>query len=260
MTPKREKSVYNPTSPAVEQAAQLLLYLGKQKENSINLTTICKDIGIHKSKGFSLLNTLSKYDFIIKDSATKAYSLGPALIPLARKAREKIDINAIAKDHLQKLANETRASALFGVICNDQFYIAGKYDGNDKLSVIVRQHQSLHITHGSHGKAVFSFLDEKEQQRILDSNQCFFHGDNENFDHARFEKELIFCKKNGYAVDNGECTPGTLAVSAPVFDHNNKVTAGIVLVGTFTEDKFETFGKMTAEAGRIISKQAGAQF
>ena len=165
-TPKREKSAYSPTSPAVEQAAQLLLYLGKQKDNSINLTTICKDIGIHKSKGFSLLNTLSKYDFIIKDSATKAYSLGPALLPLARKAREKIDINAIAKDHLQKLANETRASALFGIICNDQFYIAGKYDGNDKLSVTVRQHQSLHITHGSHGKAVFSFLDEKEQQRI----------------------------------------------------------------------------------------------
>ena len=258
MTTEKKKSVYRPTSPAVEQAAQLLLCLGKN--NDMGLTAICKEIGIHKSKGFSILNSLAQYDLITKDGKTKTYSLGPALMPLARKAREKLDINAIAKDHLQKLANETKASVLLGIICNDQFYIAGKYDGNDKLSVTVRQYQSLHITHGSHGKAIFAFLNETDRQRIFDSDQLFFHGDNiDSLDKKRLEQELKFCRENGYAVDNGEITPGITAVSAPVFDHNNEVTAAIVLVGTFTKDKFETFGKMIAVTGRTISKQAGAQ-
>ena len=258
MTTEKKKSVYRPTSPAVEQAAQLLLCLGKS--NDMGLTAICKEIGIHKSKGFSILNSLAQYDLITKDGKTKTYSLGPALMPLARKAREKLDINAIAKDHLQKLANETKASVLLGIICNDQFYIAGKYDGNDKLSVTVRQYQSLHITHGSHGKAIFAFLNETDRQRIFDSDQLFFHGDNiDSLDKKRLEQELKFCRENGYAVDNGEITPGITAVSAPVFDHNNEVTAAIVLVGTFTKDKFETFGKMIAVTGRTISKQAGAQ-
>ncbi|MBU1344595.1 MAG: IclR family transcriptional regulator [Proteobacteria bacterium] len=259
MTAEMKKSVYNPTSPAVEQAAQLLLCLGKNKDNSMSLTTICKEIHIHKSKGFSILNALAQYDLITKDYNTKTYSLGPALLPLAQKAKEKLDINAIAKDHLQNLAIETKSSVLLGIICNDQFYIAGKYDGNDKLSVTVRQHQSLHITHGSHGKAIFAFLTKKEQQRIIDSNQLFFHGTIESFDKNRLEQELDFCRKNGYAVDNGEITPGITAVSAPVFDHNNAVAAGIVLVGTFTQDKFETFGKMIAKTSRIISRQAGAK-
>jgi len=259
MTAQRKKSTYSPTSPAVEQAARLLLCLGKHQNNNMSLTAICKEIGIHKSKGFSILNALSQYDLITKDSATKTYSLGPALMPLAQKAREKLDINAIAKNHLQKLANETKASVLLGIICNDQFYIAGKYDGNDKLSVTVRQYQSLHITHGSHGKAVFGFLKEKEQQRIIDSGQLFFHGDINDLDFQRLEQEILFCRENGYAIDNGEITPGITAVSAPVFDHNNEVTAGIVLVGTFADDKFKTFGKKVAAAGRIISKQAGAQ-
>lgn len=258
MTTEKKKSVYRPTSPAVEQAAQLLLCLGKN--NDMGLTAICKEIGIHKSKGFSILNSLAQYDLITKDGKTKTYSLGPALMPLARKAREKLDINAIAKDHLQKLANETKASVLLGIICNDQFYIAGKYDGNDKLSVTVRQYQSLHITHGSHGKAIFAFLNETDRQRIFDSDQLFFHGDSiDSLDKKRLEQELKFCRENGYAVDNGEITPGITAVSAPVFDHNNEVTAAIVLVGTFTKDKFETFGKMIAVTGRTISKQAGAQ-
>lgn len=259
MTSKKKKSIYSPTSPAVKQAAQLLLCLGKQQDHNMNLTSICKEIGIHNSKGFSILNALSQYGLITKDNATKAYSLGPALIPLAQKAKEKFDINAIAKEHLQKLANETKGSVLLGIICDDQFYITGKYDGNDKLSVTVRQYQSLHITHGSHGKAIFAFLNEKDKQRIIDSNQLFFHGDFDAFDSQRLEQELLFCRKNGYAVDNGEVTPGITAVSAPVFDHNNEVTAGIVLVGTFTKEKFEILGKKIAATGRIISKQAGAQ-
>jgi DNA-binding IclR family transcriptional regulator len=147
MTTEKKKTTYCPMSPAVEQAAQLLLCLGKNTGNDMGLTRICKEIGIHKSKGYSILNALAQYDLITKNGQTKTYCLGPALIPLARKAREKFDITAIAKDHLQSLANETRASVLLGIIVNDQFYIAGKYDGNDKLSVTVRQHQSLHITH-----------------------------------------------------------------------------------------------------------------
>lgn len=259
MTAKK-KDAYPPTSPAVEQAAQLLLCLGKNEGMDYGLTTLCNKIGIHKSKGYSILNALARYDFISKDSKTKTYSLGPALMPLARKARERLDINAIAKGHLQTLAQETKTSVLLGIICNDQFYIAGKYDGNDKLSITVRQYQSLPITHGSHGKAIFAFLDEKEQQRIIATNQLYFHGESGNFDPEKLDQELALCRKNGYAVDNGEVTPGITAVSAPVFDHNNAVSAGIVLVGTFTEEKIESLGKKVAAAGRIISRQAGAQF
>ncbi len=140
MKGEKKKSTYSPTSPAVEQAARLLLCLGKNKDNDMGLTAICEEIGIHKSKGYSILNALSRYDLITKDTRTKAYSLGPALMPLARKAKEKLDINVIAKKHLKTLANDTKASVLLGIIFNDQFYISGKYDGNDNLTVTVRQH------------------------------------------------------------------------------------------------------------------------
>ena len=180
MTAQTKKSAYKPSAPAVEQAARLLLCLGKAKQNDLGLTAICSEIGIHKSKGFSILNALAQYDLVTKDEQTKTYCLGPALMPLARKAREKLDINEIAKKHLQALANETGTSVLLGIISNDQFYISGKYDGNDKLSVTVRQHQSLHITHGAHGKAIFAFLDQTSQDRIFDSDQLFFHGEAED--------------------------------------------------------------------------------
>lgn len=180
-------------------------------------------------------------------------------MPLGRRATEKLDITSVAKKHLQILANDTRSSLLLGVVSNDQFYIAAKYDGNNMLSLTVRQYQSLHITHGAHGKAIFSFLDKKEQQRILDSNQLFFHGSVDSLDKDRLEKEIKLCRKNGYAIDNGELAPGTRAVSAPVFDHNNDVNAGIVLVGTFSEDQFKEYGEKTVATANRISELLGAQ-
>ena len=258
MTNTPKKNIYSPTSPAVDQAAQLLLRLGKHEAPEMNLTTICKEIGIHKSKGFAILNALCRYDLVTKDPKTKGYALGPALIPLGRKAREKIDINEIAKSHLQGLATDTRTCVLLGIISNDQFYISCKFDGNPKLSVTVRLHQSLHITHGAHGKAIFAFLGDDALETACDTNPSFFHGDPEDLDKNRLCTELAACRKNGYAVDNGEITSGTRAVSAPVFDHNNRVIAAVVIVGTFKEQRFKELGRKTARTARVISKAAGA--
>ncbi len=127
------------------------------------------------------------------------------------------------------------------------------------MSVTIRQHQSLHISHGAHGKAIFAFLDDPARDRLLDTDQLFFHGEPEDLDRQRLSRELANCRTNGYAVDNGEVTPGITAVSAPVFNHKNSVTAAIVLVGTFTQDKFERLGRQTAAAARLISRKAGAR-
>ena len=78
MTTQKKKNTYSSSSPAVAQAAQILLALGRHPGDGMNLTDICKQVGIHKSKGFSILNALTQYDFISKDSQTKSYSLGPA--------------------------------------------------------------------------------------------------------------------------------------------------------------------------------------
>ncbi|MCF8092604.1 MAG: IclR family transcriptional regulator [Desulfotignum sp.] len=259
MTVEKKPSVYRSSAPAVDQAAQLLLCIGKQNDVGTSLTALCKEIGIHKSKGFSILNALMQYDLVTRDEMTKTYSLGPALLPLAQKAKERIDFAAVSRVHLQKLAAETNATVLLGIICHDQFFIAAKYDGNDQLSVTIRLNQSLHITHGAHGKAIFAHLDEKEQSRIFDAGQLLFHGETRDLDEKELHRELAFCREYGYAVDNGRRTPGTSAVSAPVFDHHNAVAAAVVVVGTYGREWFEKFGTKTAHTAGLISSLCGAR-
>lgn len=93
----------------------------------------------------------------------------------------------------------------------------------------------------------------------MDTGQLFFHGSDKPLDKKRLAQELRMCKKFGYAIDNGELTAGTRAVSAPIFDHTNKTVAAIVVAGTFPEQLFHSIGQKTAKTAREISRQAGAQ-
>ena len=253
-----EKASSANASPAVIQAAQILQALGAHPDNEMNLTEICHVVGIHKSKGFSILNALAQYDMVVKDSRTKIYTLGPALLPLAFGAVEKLDIHTLARPHLEKLAEQTLACVLLGVIHGDQFYIAAKYHGRTDFSVSVGKYQAMDITHGAHGKAIFAFLGPEEKKRIMERGIFFFHGRDLPLDRPRLEKEVEACRRSGYAFDPGDLTPGVRAVSAPVFDHQNQVTAGVVVVGTFSKDHIDAHGRMAAEAAEAVSRRMGA--
>ena len=87
----------------------------------MNLTDICKNVGIHKSKGYSILNTLQKYGLVHKDQLGKTYSLGFGLISLSRRVLDNLNYEEIAGPYLEKLAKQTHSTALLGIIDNTMF-------------------------------------------------------------------------------------------------------------------------------------------
>ena len=62
--------------PAVEQAIRIMLYLANSGSNPKSLTDICQEVGIHRSKAFSILNTLNEHGFVKKNPNRKGYVLG----------------------------------------------------------------------------------------------------------------------------------------------------------------------------------------
>ncbi len=255
---KKKKSVYNPVAPAVEQAARLLMLLGGHSDSKMTLTEICTALEIHKSKGYSILNTLMQYSLIVKDQDTKTYSLGPGLIFLAQNVRDNLDIVNIARPGLKDLAGQTKACVLLGTVSNNQIYIASKYENNETMGISVRQYQSLHITHGAHGKAIFAFLDPDKKEKLIKKGELHFYGINAPVDFEELDRELEQCRKKGYAIDNGNMTHGIKAISSPIFSHNKKIIGVIILVGTFEKKKFGEYGEKVSNLAKTISEKMGA--
>jgi DNA-binding IclR family transcriptional regulator len=253
------KSIYNPFVPAVEQASRVLLFLGESPHFKMKLTDICKEVGIHKSKGHSILNTLRQFKFVEKDSEAKTYSLGPALIFLSRHVLDNLHYPEIVAPFLEDLARETNGTALFGLIYGEHLLVVGKREGNQNIGFSIRLGHRFHMTLGAHGKAIVAFMPEADREKILTKKRVYFHGfDISRLNMKRLRDELTKCRKLGYAQDVGEITSGVNFVSSPVFGVQEKIIGCIILIGTFTESLIDRYGHQTADVARRVSYKLGA--
>ena len=83
------EKLYFSSTPAVEQAAEVLKYLASDRHIKAGLTEISRMVEIPKTKVNSILNALQIAGFVSKDDERKVYSLGSDIIPIGlRGSRE----------------------------------------------------------------------------------------------------------------------------------------------------------------------------
>ena len=253
-----EKASYTSVVPAVEQAVKVLICLAHSAPTRMNLTDISRQVGIHKSKGYSILNTLQKYGFVQRDAEGKFYALGPGLISLGRKVLDSLNLRQVADPFLERLSRETHSTACFGLITEDNVFVIGRQEGDAEFGLTIRIGQRYRISHGAHGKAIVAFMPETERERILAKPYLHFHGDPSRFDRERLEREFAKCRREGYAEDVGEMAPKVITVAAPVFASGGRVIGAIVVVGLFSKSLVKQYGSLVAVTGKKVSELLGA--
>ena len=260
--PKKEgrggKSHYNPIVPSVEQALRILTYLGENSGSKMRLTEICREMGIHKSKGYSLLNTLMQAGFVEKDPHTKTYSLGPFLLFLSRRILDHSDLRDIVSPYLKGLATETGYTALFGLINGDQVFVVAKKEASRNIRVNAALGHKFQITTGAHGKAIVAFMPKEERDRILSGNELNFYGHQKPFSMKKLEEDFSKIRKLGFAEDVGDLTRGIHGVSAPVFGSTGKIIGCILVMGTFSKKDIQNHGFTVRDFAEQISYKLGA--
>ena len=252
-------SSYKPLVPAVEQASRVLFCLGESPDFKMRLTEICNHVGISKSRGHSVLNTLKQFELVEQDTRTKTYSLGPALIFLSQRVLNNLSYPEIATPFLEPLAKETNGTTAFGLISGSHVLVVAKRDGNQNIGFAVPLGHRFHITLGAHGKAITAFMNEIDRQELLANNKLHFYGDTTRMDSRRLDEDIAKCKTRGFAQDIGEVTPGVIVLSTPVFGIGEKMVGCVILIGTFETGKIQKYGPKVACAAKQISHKLGAK-
>jgi DNA-binding IclR family transcriptional regulator len=224
----------------------------------MTLTEICRVVGIYKSKGYSILNTLKQFGLVEKDLQTKTYSLGPGILFLSRHLLDHMDIRERVTPFLEELAVDTQSTALLGLISADQVFVVAKHEGNQNIGVTIRLGHRFHITSGAHGKAIVAFMPDGERKRVLSRKRLFFYGDPYRFDRERLEQELEACRASGFSYDLGGLQAGINAVSVPVFGPKGRLMGCLILMGPFPEGLIAVYGPKVAGMARRISSAFGA--
>ena len=255
---KKPKAEYTDLVPAVDQALRILICLAKSPSSKMNLTDICKTVGIHKSKGYSILNTLQKFSIVHKEAEGKTYSLGLGLISLSRKVLDNLNYATIADPILKRLTKKTSSTALFGAIDDSSFFVVAKQETIQNIGVTLRVGHRFSITHGAHGVAIAAFMPEDEREELLKQKKLFFYGTASKPDRNRLKADLEECRKTSFAYDMGELYVGINVIASPVFDGHDKLIGAIYIIGTFSESLIHDYGPIVVDSAREFSSTLGA--
>jgi DNA-binding IclR family transcriptional regulator len=215
-------------------------------------------VGIHKSKAFSILETLQKSGLVRKNSDGKGYALGPGLISLARKVLDDLSPPRLAGPILEGLAKKTGSTAVLGLRSEKSVLVAGKHEGESNIGVTMRIGHRLPLTYGAHGKAIAAFLPEEELSLLLRGKALYFHGDPSKLDRPLLKEELARCRREGFAEDLGVVNQGFNVVAAPVLGPSGTPIGYIEIFVLFSAETAHKLGPLVAAAGKELSRQLGA--
>jgi DNA-binding IclR family transcriptional regulator len=244
--------------PAVEQASRILFCLAGMEASHMSLIEICAQVGIHKSKAFSILETLQRFGLVQRNTDGKRYALGPGLVSLSRKVLDNLSPPRLAQPVLEELAGKADSTAVLGLIIDRSVFIAAKHEGAGNIGVTMRIGHRFPLTYGAHGKAIAAFLPKKERDLLLEGKDLHFHGDPAKLDRARLKKELVRCRREGFAEDLGELNRGLHVVASPVLGPNRAPIGFVEIFVLFSAKTAHRFGPLVAEAGKTLSRQLGA--
>lgn len=196
--------------PAVARAAAILRALAGRREAS--LTDLARTVGIYKSTAHGILGTLSAFDLVERDPATRRYRLGPALVTLGRAAQDPNDLGVLARPHLVHLGRLSAETVALHTADGEDSVIVASEESPQRLKVSAPPGFRMPVHAGAVAK-VFEAFDPAPRHRAAELPAFTARSITQP---DRWERELDKVRRTGFALDDMEFQDGIRAVSAPV--------------------------------------------
>lgn len=223
------------TLNSVEKALVVLNQL-RRPPFSFNLTEVASILQITKPGALKILNTLEKSGFVVKNTRTKHYSLGPSLFRLGNVYQETKGITEIAQPVLRSLAEMAQGTAYVTLWEQSEAFIILKEENpNDYLYSLktLQLNQvfgdSIPIHCGASAKLLAAFQNPREVEKILEAQGLPKCGPNTILSKESLFEEYRKIREQGYAISDEEYDTGLVALSVPLFDEANRAVIALSL-------------------------------
>lgn len=255
------------TDNSPEAVASVLKVFGileaLSEERNIGVTDLSKKVMMSKSTVYRFLQTMKGLGYINQEGESDKYSLNVKLFELSNRALENQDFIKIADEEMRRLNEITKETVHLAVRENSSVVYINKINSghyNLCASSQIGSHASLHST--GLGKILIAWLEKDIQQNIINSIEFIPYTDKTITTAKNFLDELELVKKQGYAEDNEETELGLHCFAVPIYNHINKVSAGLSLSTSIfrcdSEEKKQNIIDNLHQAAAEISKKLGA--
>lgn len=212
----------NRSIAAVQRAVQLLRAVAALPPQGRTLTALARKAGIKVPSAHHLLATLVREGVVVKDAALR-YHFGPTLHALAETAHRESRLPASVQAELQHLVDLTGENAYLSGWVRGEIQVLEELSGTQAVRVAV-PHRGFEYARAS-GKILLSLLADEELAAFLASTQLEKVTPSTITDPDDLREHLALVRRQGYAVEKGECVEGVACCSAAVMNGELVVAA-----------------------------------
>jgi DNA-binding IclR family transcriptional regulator len=221
--------------PAASRALQVLKFLATQPD-PVPLDRIVRALGLPRSTAYHLLNAMIEEGFVIHVEDEHRYGLGVAAFEVGSGYARQEPLQRIARRPLANLADRVGQSAHLAVLHGrDVLYVVEeRAPGRPPLVSDVGVRLPSHLT--ASGRAILAALPAAQVRALFPDRGAFVDRHEKGPTSLSGLRVLLTeTRLRGYAVEEGEVTPGFASVAAAVTDHNGLPLAGVAV--TYAVDR-----------------------
>lgn len=197
-------------------------------KGELGVTELAALSGLNKATVHRQLNTLLSMGYVRKNEQSEKYGLTFKLLDVAGQFLSRIDLRALARPYLDKLAELTGETVHLvqkeGAYC---VYIDKVEPSVNSIRMVSRIGLRLPLYCTAVGKSILAARSNQEILSIWNSSDISAHTPNTITDWEKFEREIESIRRLGYAVDNEENEIGVRCVAVALRDFTGKACHAI---------------------------------
>ncbi len=217
------------TVHSVVVAAKLLEFLAESGRPQ-RVTDIALFLDMTKARVSRHLSTLSDLGMVAKMPDKSGYRLGPTLFRLSNAALDQYEITNIAYRYMTVLRNQIHEALLLAIPAGGDALVVSTIASGKPLSPQLVRGTRWSIPTSPTASVILAFSPEFVRERVL-ARRAEREPDREVvLDPVAQRKEFALIRKRFYAFSDDPHDAGFSVVSAPIFDHTERLEAALTVV------------------------------
>lgn len=226
----------------------------------LSLSELSNRLGMAKSTLHGLLSTLVNIHYLEQEQDTGRYKLGIQLFELGSQIANTWNEKEIAKSYMEKLVEKTGETVHLAMLSNGEVLYVEKQEAYSSIRIATAPGAKLPVHCTGVGKVLLAYSSAQEIDEILKGYELSPHTEYTITNKGDLLSELQRIRRQGYAYDNQEFVDGLRCVSAPIFNHTNRVIFSLSVSGPLyrmQDEQIEKYRELLLDATYEISRKLG---
>jgi IclR family pca regulon transcriptional regulator len=194
----------------------------------LGIADLARKTGLSKSTTYRLIYTLRSLGYIIPDGLENKYMLGPKVLSLGYAVLSSLELREIAKPYLLKLFRRVKQTVNLAILDEWNLVYVERFKTQQIVNINLHVGSRLELYNTAMGRVLAAFNNEEwlaQYMKYLEKKpeaEPYWKNKGE-----RLLEILEEVRKDDFAVNDQELTPGLRSVASPVRDREGHVVGAV---------------------------------